>query len=794
MVDILLYQFNNTSLKTHRELLFALYNSLMNNERFTSFGFNKVIITSAIVYGQEYSFHHNVLLSNNTTFNSYYDEVINFIEKHYDDYYAESSPGPVDIIPTLKVKVWNMDNLKNKKIKITRDARIVRGYSTLAIQKRGYATNAIKPLKNKGVTKLKEQFSTMDLETIEIDSKQVPICISLTYLNENNIVVTKLFLIDSELLSTSKNEALYNLWNSFIIFIKKCKFKHIFVHNLGSFYGYFIYKELSVEFKNNEVNTIIDNHNKFITIILKSEDFKIKILDSYRIFNVSLDDLCKTFGVQGKLAKYKLEYNNIDLFNNIELFKEFKEYAIQDTLGLYNALNKAQDIYLQDFNIDITSILSTSSLSLKIFRSKFLKVNIPILKGSVDRFIRTSYFGGGTDYYKAYGENLYYYDVNSLYPFAMLKPIPLKIIKDHKNINLELTLDSGLFGFFEAECYIPKSDRPILPLKLGGRTIYPYGSWKGVYFSEEMKALIPYGYKFKLLRGYEFSKYNLFSKYVEHFYNIKKNSSGSAKFIAKMHLNSLYGTFGRKQDVLETININNRDLEKYVASRIVKTIIEINEDKSCILMNNNIDNNILNKLNIELDSNLTSRNIDVKYNVAIASAVTSYSRIHMIPFKLSENTLYTDTDSIFTDKPIEDNLINNKELGLMKDELNGCIINEAYFLGIKQYGYHYIDNEGNRVYKSTFAGVPKNTISFEEIKDIHMGKSITKFVNSRFYKSFKDLSITIKNDVKVILSRSNEKHLINNTYLPLKVNNLRIDSLFFNKLKRKCLKLLKILK
>jgi len=40
-------------------------------------------------------------------------------------------------------------------------------------------------------------------------------------------------------------------------------------------------------------------------------------------------------------------------------------------------------------------------------------------------------------------------------------------------------------------------------------------------------------------------------------------------------------------------------------------------------------------------------------NVAIAAAVTSYARIHMIPFKINPNTLYTDTDSIFTIKPLD---------------------------------------------------------------------------------------------------------------------------------------------
>lgn len=37
-----------------------------------------------------------------------------------------------------------------------------------------------------------------------------------------------------------------------------------------------------------------------------------------------------------------------------------------------------------------------------------------------------------TDYYKAYINNGYYYYVNYLYPFAMLKSMPHKIIKFYK--------------------------------------------------------------------------------------------------------------------------------------------------------------------------------------------------------------------------------------------------------------------------------------------------------------------------------------------------------------------------
>jgi len=74
--------------------------------------------------------------------------------------------------------------------------------------------------------------------------------------------------------------------------------------------------------------------------------------------------------------------------------------------------------------------------------------------------------------------------------------------------------------------------------------------------------------------------------------------------------------------------------------------------------------------------------------------------------KLDIQLYYTDTDSIFIDKELPQELIGN-ELGLMKDELKGGIIKKAYFLGIKKYGY--IDN--NELVHSVFSGVERNSLT-----------------------------------------------------------------------------------
>ena len=62
----------------------------------------------------------------------------------------------------------------------------------------------------------------------------------------------------------------------------------------------------------------------------------------------------------------------------------------------------------------------------------------------------------------------------------------------------------------------------------------------------------------------------------------------------------------------------------------------------------------------------------------------------MIPFILHTGTVYTDTDSIFTEDELPSHLT-SKELGYMKDELDGQYIEEGYFLDIKKYGYYYYD-------------------------------------------------------------------------------------------------------
>ena len=154
---------------------------------------------------------------------------------------------------------------------------------------------------------------------------------------------------------------------------------------------------------------------------------------------------------------------------------------------------------------------------------------------------------GATDVYKAVVKLLYYLDVNSLYPASMLNDMPLNLIErilDPERLKL-IDLDE-FFGFVKVVVKCPKSvKRPMLPTNFNGKTIYPTGEWIGTYFSEELKAVsklnLNIRYTFYIIEAHSYSRVKLFNSFVVHFFAIKKDAKGVARFLAKLCLNSLYG-------------------------------------------------------------------------------------------------------------------------------------------------------------------------------------------------------------------------------------------------------------
>lgn len=254
----------------------------------------------------------------------------------------------------------------------------------------------------------------------------------------------------------------------------------------------------------------------------------------------------------------------------------------------------------------------------------------------------------------------------------------------------------------------------------------------------------------------------------------------ATRWVAKQLLNCLYGIFGRKKDMHTVLTANSNDLPLIMLTQDVKSIIEIGEDLSAVVVNKTATNlKNLQQLNATLGVDQSARgsklleglnkgNTQVKSNVAIAAAVTAYARVFMMPFKLDPSCAYSDTDSIFTkdELGLVDNLIGS-ELGYFKDELDGQEITQAIFLGIKQYGYTYQGGD-----KSTFSGVQKNSLTFNEVQRVAQGDMIMKVTGPRFYKSFNTLNIRIKQNTNITIKDNNNKILRGNKYLPINLKPL----------------------
>ena len=139
----------------------------------------------AVVGKQTFSFHHNILINNNTTFKQYYNQIKDHINDLHDDGYE------INKVNYFKVLVWNVDHLANKNIKITKDAtNAVTSLSTTVGQIRKMSTNCITPTTKKDLRK--KLFYTMDIETISMDNGvQIPVMLTLAGRN-----IEKYFLAD----------------------------------------------------------------------------------------------------------------------------------------------------------------------------------------------------------------------------------------------------------------------------------------------------------------------------------------------------------------------------------------------------------------------------------------------------------------------------------------------------------------------------------------------------------------------------------------------------------------------
>lgn len=432
--------------------------------------------------------------------------------------------------------------------------------------------------------------------------------------------------------------------------------------------------------KNSLPEQIILRGSTVLKFSIERKNKKIDFIDSSGLFPFSLEKLTHSFDVKHKKLK-----TDVTLFKTVT--PELRKYLMYDCKGLHEALMKFQNSeYIKDIGLQLTR----SSTSFKVYTTFFNK-NLPNLSEKIKNFSRKAYYGGRTEIFKPLhidSKLLNVFDINSLYPSVMHD---YSYPGQHIGSTCEFT--DKYFGIYDCEVYCPENIKiPVLGTSINNKYIFPTGMFRGHFCSPELIKAIEIGYKIiDVYRGELFENAGyIFKKFVNHFYNLRKNTNDDVKkIIYKDIMNHLYGRLAIRQDREEMVFHPNIGHKKH-------SEINFKEHKVYIY---------------------TKEKIIFTYsNPALAAFVTSYARLKLYDYltKLGDDIYYCDTDSLFTTRKLP----TSKELGGLKLENT---LKEACFLLPKTYALKTQNNE-LIVKMKGFARKNINHINFNDFLEAFSGE------------------------------------------------------------------------
>lgn len=316
---------------------------------------------------------------------------------------------------------------------------------------------------------------------------------------------------------------------------------------------------------------------------------------------------------------------------------------------------------------------TTASQAVKVWRT-FLKEPVKTIGSAFeDGYIRKAYLGGRTEVFKTAfdgdfnpkvvpykninkktkkalkdqlkaGKELYYLDVNSLYPTVMLYDYPDTIDRDNP-CSSDKDYDPNGFGVWQVEVFVPK-DLHIPPLGVNHtfpngetRYIFPTGRFTGHWTIHEIEYAKTLGVKvLKYIDGLAFKNAKpIFKEYIETLYAMrmeaKKIGDGAGDQFTKLLMNSLYGKLGMTWDKEEVI------LNDYHSEGVSFQAEFYDKDSD-------------EYLSFFKKGKLLQH---AQTNIIIPCYVTSYARILMhktVLHPCGKDIYYTDTDSVQTTRKI----------------------------------------------------------------------------------------------------------------------------------------------
>lgn len=432
---------------------------------------------------------------------------------------------------------------------------------------------------------------------------------------------------------------------------------------------------------------ILMTHGRIISATIKQKNKnkkKVTFIDTmnYAPFSVAImGDILgkkklKSPKCLGKIPKNNKEKRELEIYNK-------RDCII--SAGFVELLQKG--IISQGGKLKIT----IASTAMDIFRRKYLRqpirkeeAKIKVEGLDVNKLLFESYYGGRTEVFnRGRIENAKVYDINSLYPTAMIKEYPNPSYPVYKKQGTKELINERE-GVTRVKLHCPYMKYPLLPMRIGGKLVFATGEITGVYTNVELRKALELGYEIIELGETIYYKKTFypFKEYVLDMYEkrLEQKKKGSPQeLVYKLLLNSLYGKFGQKE-ISKTEFYNIDSLEP-------KVLEEIRNDP--LVMYHDDHNAVKTEKMI----------CDAPYVLPILpSYTTAYARLILYDYIIKHNAVYCDTDSIATYDTLEE----SKELGGMKIEYD---IVEGIFVKPKMY---YIKTPKKTIIR--LKGVPKRIL------------------------------------------------------------------------------------
>ncbi|MEM2991437.1 MAG: DNA polymerase [Halobacteria archaeon] len=403
----------------------------------------------------------------------------------------------------------------------------------------------------------------------------------------------------------------------------------------------------------------INDSNLFL-LKARKDTKTIVLCDTANFFRCSLATLAKSVG----LEKFELPPQNASR----EIWDRYTRNDVQILVDIILSLRK----FIRQHKLG-TFQVSAASQAMNSFRHRFM--HHPILvhdNEDVLRLERNAYFGGRTEAYYI-GEqvgNFYLLDVNSMYPSVMrYRYYPIRLVSYVRDTSVSL-LQLTLKHHVCIAHVVLRTNSPYYPKRINDHLVFPVGEFETYLADAELRVAIDNHHVREVLELATYESAHIFDDYVNFFYDLKRKYSSENNlaytYLCKLMLNSLYGKFGQKHHVWETVDISEPPL--------ADEWLEQDGDDAPVVHY---------RMRFGLVQRQAKDDETENSIPAISACVTSAARVRLLHFiQLAgwEHVYYVDTDSLLVDDAGYERLkmyINSSKLGWLKLE--------KYFNHIKIY-------------------------------------------------------------------------------------------------------------